>query len=221
MTRRVTLTFDNGPSVGVTSRILDELRRRQLLATFFVVGTALQSEGALDLARRAQAEGHWIGNHTMTHGTPLGLRTDAKTTVDEIAQLQTMLGPLAHRRKFFRPNGGGGRLGPHVLGPAAIEHLWAEAYTVVTWNAVPRDWEPPADAWVERALADIARQEATLLVLHDVAHAGAAEHLAGFLDELERRDVAIVQEFPAECVVIEAGRKTAALDRLLRLPATG
>ena len=39
-----------------------------LRATFFVVGEALRAHRAL--AERAHAEGHWIGNHTLTHPRP-------------------------------------------------------------------------------------------------------------------------------------------------------
>ena len=71
--RRLTLTFDNGPCPGATERILDILAERNLLATFFVVGDRLADPAAKRCAERAKDEGHWIGNHTMTHGEPLGL----------------------------------------------------------------------------------------------------------------------------------------------------
>jgi peptidoglycan/xylan/chitin deacetylase (PgdA/CDA1 family) len=216
MRRRVTLTFDNGPHPDRTDRILDELARRNLRASFFVVGSALQKDGALDLARRAHDEGHWIGNHTMTHGEPLGLRADNADTVEEIARLQSLLGPLAHARRLFRPNGRR-KLGPHLLNRTAIDYLCANAYTVIGWNSVLGDTDAPPDSWVDRALADVERQGATLLVLHDVPRSGAAENLPRFLDELERRDVEIVQEFPEECVLVESGRRTEVLERVMSL----
>ncbi len=46
------------------------LAARDLRSTFFVVGEALRAHRAL--AERAHAEGHWIGNHTLTHPRPLG-----------------------------------------------------------------------------------------------------------------------------------------------------
>ena len=63
----VTLTFDNGPAPGTTESVLDVLAERGIAATFFVVGTMLEAPGARALAERAAAEGHWIGNHSMTH----------------------------------------------------------------------------------------------------------------------------------------------------------
>ena len=72
----VTLTFDNGPAPGTTEWVLDVLAERKLRATFFVVGTMLDRKGARALAERAVAEGHWVGNHSMTHTTPLGAGLD-------------------------------------------------------------------------------------------------------------------------------------------------
>jgi peptidoglycan-N-acetylglucosamine deacetylase len=63
---------------------------------------------------------------------------------------------------------------------------------------------------VERALADIERQESTLLVLHDVSNSGATAFLSDFLDQLEKRHIPIVQEFPDECLLIKSGQASKA-----------
>ena len=51
-----------------TPRVLDVLGERGVKATFFVVGEQLREHR--ELAERAAAEGHWIGNHTFTHPRP-------------------------------------------------------------------------------------------------------------------------------------------------------
>ena len=63
----LTLSFDNGPEPDVTPAVLDILARRNLRATFFVIGDKLAQPGRRALAERAHAEGHWIGNHSYTH----------------------------------------------------------------------------------------------------------------------------------------------------------
>jgi peptidoglycan/xylan/chitin deacetylase (PgdA/CDA1 family) len=40
---RVALTYDDGPSPGVTERILEELAKRDLTATFFMIGSKVKS----------------------------------------------------------------------------------------------------------------------------------------------------------------------------------
>jgi peptidoglycan/xylan/chitin deacetylase (PgdA/CDA1 family) len=107
MPQRVTLSFDNGPS-PVTARVLDVLGKRRIRASFFVVGECLQRPGARALAERAVAEGHRIGNHSLTHATPLGVDDDPAEALREIDGMQALMGDLVSGERFFRPFGGGG-----------------------------------------------------------------------------------------------------------------
>jgi peptidoglycan-N-acetylglucosamine deacetylase len=127
--KKLTLTFDHGPTPGVTERVLDLLRERDLHATFFPTGSHLAEPGVRALAERVLAEGHWLGNHTMTHGAPLGKRNDPAVEVGEIALAQEALGSLSHPDKLFRPNGSG-QVGPHLLSPAALDFIVERGYTV-------------------------------------------------------------------------------------------
>jgi peptidoglycan/xylan/chitin deacetylase (PgdA/CDA1 family) len=177
-----------------TPRVLDVLAERGLKATFFVVGEQLRAHR--ELAERAVAEGHWVGNHTLTHPRPLGEAQDAR---GEIVAAQESLGSLSHPDRLFRPSGAGGELERGLLSADAVDTLVDGDYTCVLWNAVPGDWKD--ELWVERALADCASREWTLLVLHDVA-GGAAERLDEFLD---RAPVRFRQDFPPACVPIRRG----------------
>ena len=70
----ICLSFDNGPEPEATPLVLDVLARRGLRASFFPIGQKLRDPPRRALAERAFAEGHRIGNHTLTHGLPLGQR---------------------------------------------------------------------------------------------------------------------------------------------------
>jgi peptidoglycan/xylan/chitin deacetylase (PgdA/CDA1 family) len=210
----VTLTFDNGPAPGTTEAVLDVLADRGLRATFFVVGRELERPGARALAERAVADGHWIGNHSMTHRTALGDDTDPGHARREIDGCPALLGDLSHERRFFRPFGGGGILGPHLFSPAAVEILADGGYTCVLWTSVPHDWDDP-DGWVETALGDVEAQDDAVVVLHDLP-TGAMAALPRFLDELERRGVEVVQDFPESVVPIASGAVRDLDDRLVR-----
>jgi peptidoglycan/xylan/chitin deacetylase (PgdA/CDA1 family) len=199
---RLTLTFDNGPHPETTEGVLRVLDERGLRATFFVVGDELGLPGGRATATRARAAGHWIGNHSMTHRVPLGEGGEDQVAA-EIGAAQELLGDLAHPDRLFRPFGGGGHLGSHLLSPAALAYLLDHRYTLALWNSVPRDWEDPT-GWVERARHDVAGQEWTVLVLHDLP-TGAMEHLAGFIDGELDAGVEIVQELPEECLPVWRG----------------
>ncbi len=199
---KVTLSFDNGPEPEVTPRVLEILRERRLLATFFVIGGKLADSGRRRLAEQARDAGHWIGNHSLTHTVPLGERRDAGAAEIEIGRAQKALGALARPERLFRPFGGG-RLDRRLLSREAADYLAAGGYTCVLWNCVPHDWDDP-DGWVDRALAEIERLPWTLAVLHDLP-TGAMRNLERFLDRLDAAQIAVVQEFPPECVPIRAG----------------
>lgn len=59
------LTFDAGFENGNTPIILDALKKHNAPATFFVVGTYIESNP--DLVMRMEKEGHIVGNHTYHH----------------------------------------------------------------------------------------------------------------------------------------------------------
>lgn len=195
---KLTLSFDNGPEPSVTPAVLDALARRDIRATFFVIGQKLAAGRAA--AERAAAEGHWIGNHTWSHAAPLGQAGDA---AQEIGLAQQAIGGLSHPDRLFRPVGGGGRLGPHLLSLRAAALLQEGGFTCVLWNNVPRDWVDP-DGWVDTALSHCMAAEWSLLVLHDVP-SGAMRHLPRFLDAAADRGIAFHQDFPPSCTPIVRG----------------
>jgi peptidoglycan/xylan/chitin deacetylase (PgdA/CDA1 family) len=201
---KVTLSFDNGPEPGTTEYVLDILKNHGVRAAFFVIGGKMTDPARYAIARRAHSEGHWIGNHSLTHKVPLGEMRKSGAAAAEIQKAQEAMGALSHTDRFFRPFGGGGRLDRILLNREAVNLLVAGRYTCVLWNCVPHDWEDPAN-WVERAIASCAQQPWSLVVLHDLP-TGAMAHLERFLDLLTRNKAAIVQEFPPECVPIRCGR---------------
>ena len=61
----VALTFDDGPSKKYTAELLDGLKKRNVKASFFLLGKSLEGNEAL--VKRMYREGHLIGNHTFHH----------------------------------------------------------------------------------------------------------------------------------------------------------
>jgi peptidoglycan/xylan/chitin deacetylase (PgdA/CDA1 family) len=209
-TRRITLSFDNGPEPEVTPRVLDVLAKTGLKASLFVLGDKMRDPARRAVAERAHAEGHWIGNHTFHHALPLGLSLDPDIAAKEIGRTQDLIGPLADERRLFRPFGGGGQLGPHLLRRDALDYLIAGRYTCVLWNAIPGDWRSP-QAWVQAALDQCRALDWALVVLHDLP-TGAMDHLERFI-ALARDDGAIfTQEFPPACVPLVQGRLVGPID---------
>jgi peptidoglycan/xylan/chitin deacetylase (PgdA/CDA1 family) len=208
--KKITLTFDNGPTPGVTDKVLDILARRSLDATFMVVGQNLFDPSAAALLDDVSAAGHWIGNHSLTHTVAFGERRDVQYVEHEIGETQRLLGDHVHSRRFFRPFGNDGLLGPHLLCEAALTYLLRNRYTSVLWNSVPHDWDDPT-GWVERCLADVARQDWTVAVLHDIANASLAR-LPELLGRLDDAGVEFTQEFPEGVIMTRDGELASLLD---------
>jgi peptidoglycan/xylan/chitin deacetylase (PgdA/CDA1 family) len=201
---QVRFTFDNGPDTETTSFVLKTLERHSVLASFFVIGERMRDPLHRLAAEAAHAAGHWIGNHSMTHTTPLGDDTRPDAVDREIVAAQNVIGSLARPQKLFRPFGGGGHLDRRLLNHAARDYLVREGFTCVLWNVVPRDWED-SEGWTKRALKECAIQSEILLVLHDDLPA-AMKNLDGFVRQLKDEGHTIVQDFPAACVPIRCGR---------------
>ncbi len=200
---KITLTFDNGPEPDTSPQVLEVLAQHRILSTFFVLGSkASTAEGGALLAQMAAA-GHWVGNHTWSHRTPLG-ELDPAASLDELERTHAVLAALGIKERLFRPFGRAGHIGTHLLNPAVVTWLQAHAYSCVLWNCVPGDWRDP-EGWCARGIADVRTRPWSGVVLHDLP-TGAMRHLDAFITQLKDQGAEFVQVFPPECVPIESGR---------------
>jgi peptidoglycan/xylan/chitin deacetylase (PgdA/CDA1 family) len=190
--KRVTLTFDNGPTPGITEHVLDVLSARRIPSTFFVIGEKLVKPGGRDVAARAHSEGHWIE------------KSEEEYARREIEETQNLIGELAHPDKLFRPKGGGGSIGPHLLSLAALQLLQAGKYTCVLWSSVPGDWKDQ-NGWIDRCISEIAVRDWSVVVIHDVENA-CLPRLPEFLDRLDSLGAEFRQDFPEDVVVTRRGK---------------
>jgi peptidoglycan-N-acetylglucosamine deacetylase len=202
--RRVTLTFDNGPTPAITEQVLEILDREGIRSTFFVIGQKLRTPAAVSLARDAHAAGHWIGNHTFTHSVALGDRPDADYAAREIGDTQDRIWDLSHPDKLFRPYGNSGLVGRHLLSRVAISYLLTHQFRTIIWNSVPGDWKDP-EGWVERCIAQIEAQDWSVVVLHDIER-GCLQRLPELLQRLADVGVIYEQDYPEDVTLTRAGQ---------------
>jgi peptidoglycan/xylan/chitin deacetylase (PgdA/CDA1 family) len=202
--KRLTLTFDNGPTPGITEHVLDILARHDLQATFFVIGKLLHDPAAAALLPRIARAGHRIGNHTLNHQIALGDRPDAAFAHAEIEEAQALIGAHASAGKLFRPYGKDGLLGPHLFSAAALTHLRHNGYTSVLWNLVPGDWLDP-EGWDGDCASALASTDWPVIVLHDIDD-GCLARLPSFLACVADLGYTIEPGFPDSVVVTRDGR---------------
>lgn len=218
---KLTLTFDNGPTPGITDVVLDTLDRFGVRTTFFMVGTQLLKPDARVLAEQAHASGHRIANHTYSHGAPLGEHRTAGAAREEILRMHELLGDLTGESPLFRPNGRG-QIGPHLLNQEAVETLSEIRASVVLWSSVPKDRKVDVatpDAWLQQAKRDALTPGWTLMVLHDRPSGhpdvGPMRYLANFLSWTRDQGIEIVQEIPPEHMPLQQGKPTPALSHFV------
>ena len=207
----VTLTFDNGPTPGITEQVLDVLAAHSVPATFFTIGRKLATNEGRELGRRIVADGHRLGGHTWSHTVQFGLADDTRVT-DELARTSSVVDEVGGDGFLFRPYGAGGVIDDRLMSTFGAATLRAGGYTCVLWNVLPGDWRDP-DGWVDHALTEIDRQRWSVVVLHDVVDA-ALDRLDEFLTAVASRNPTWSQSFPDECAPIRDGSPTASFHTL-------
>lgn len=65
-TKKIVLTFDDGPDVNLTPKLLDTLKEYDVKATFFVLTDRINEE-TLPIIKRMIAEGHNVASHHHDH----------------------------------------------------------------------------------------------------------------------------------------------------------
>ncbi len=104
----VALTIDDAPS-KYTVRILDLLAEHNATATFFCIGSQINSKEARITLKRVISEGHELGNHAMHDEPSVSLPTS--TLALQVLQVDKILGELyadstERQPKYFRPGSG-------------------------------------------------------------------------------------------------------------------
>ena len=138
--KTVALTFDDGPDPKWTPRILDVLRRHNVPATFFVVGTAAAEHPGL--VRAELAAGHEIGAHTFTH-TDLGAASATRAGI-ELSLTQSALagaaGVSTHLLRLPYSSETADATSPEM---AAARRAGELGYLLVFATQDPEDWRQP------------------------------------------------------------------------------
>jgi peptidoglycan/xylan/chitin deacetylase (PgdA/CDA1 family) len=151
----VALTFDDGPG-PYTDRLLDELQRLRVPATFFVVGYQLPEFGAT--LQRMIDLGVPIADHTSEHANMTQLpRGGQREQIDDVAEELTGYGVPYPR--LFRPP-----YGAHDA--ATLKLLGRRKMLSVLWSVDSQDYtRPGTDAIVRNVVDDV--HPGAIVLLHD------------------------------------------------------
>ncbi|RKR91960.1 peptidoglycan/xylan/chitin deacetylase (PgdA/CDA1 family) [Micromonospora pisi] len=133
--RDVALTFDDGPNPEYTPKVLAELERYQVKATFCLVGELAAAYP--ELVRSIAAAGHTLCNHSWSHDPTLGSR--AKTVIrTDLTRTNAAIRaavPDARIVYYRQPYGG--------WTAASVATAWELGMTSVHWDVDSLDYNRP------------------------------------------------------------------------------
>jgi peptidoglycan/xylan/chitin deacetylase (PgdA/CDA1 family) len=174
--KSVYITFDDGPHSRHTQKVLEVLRSKGILATFFVLGINVERNGS-ELLKRAKDEGHCIGNHTYSH-PDLTLLTE-QGIKDEILKCQNKIQEFMPRdKRVFRP--------PYGKTNNIVAKVLSElGYSQVLWTVDTLDWDPnyQPKGWIQHGTAQIRNLHRSVVLNHDI-QGTTANNFAEFIDNI-------------------------------------
>jgi peptidoglycan/xylan/chitin deacetylase (PgdA/CDA1 family) len=157
--KKVALTYDDGPNDPHTLRLLEVLARHEVHATFFMIGQYVRQRP--EIARAVAQAGHVIGNHTFTH--PLLIFESAAETRKQLIDCRSALtDAIGQHSNLFRPPFGGRR-------PATLRVARELALEPVMWNVTGYDWNAPPASEIEKKVSRKIRG-GDVILLHDGGH---------------------------------------------------
>ena len=191
--REVVLTFDDGPSPPMTSRVLAALARQCVRATFFLIGKSAAEHPAL--VRRIAAEGHTVGHHTWQHQNLMRIKPgetseeiDRGISADEMALhgvATTVPSTPFFRFPFFEST------------PAILDLLQSRGIVVFGADLWASDWERMKPRQQLKLVVERLKAAGKGIILFHDPRAQTAAMLPAFLRYLRDNHYRVVHVVPA------------------------
>lgn len=134
------LTFDDGPGGKTTTDVLDILNKKNVRATFFVIGN--QIEGQEDIIKRIVNDGHSLGLHSMSHNKCL-LYSSNETFMCEMSELQTLLKELTNEDVTILRFPFGANNSTYKLQHSLVDLIHEKGLKIYDWNVDSTDGANP------------------------------------------------------------------------------
>ena len=176
--KSIYLTFDDGPVPYVTDYVLDQLGKRQMKATFFMVGDNVLKY--TDLALKVKQQGHQIGNHTHNHLHGYHCSNERYLQNFEKCQ-ETLQRKLGVDTQLFRAPYGRIRRQQQVV--------ISKTHRLIMWDVIPGDFEPGITANKCLTKARKHTRNGSIVLFHDQQKTEKilSEILPDFLDYIQEQ----------------------------------
>ena len=181
----IALTFDDGPTGakdgypnGMTATLLDGLKERGAHATFFMCGYRLKDFHSH--CARYLAEGHELGNHTMTHPMQMLPALSEDQIREEIESNSQLIEQYCGERPtVMRPVGG--------AYDDKVKSVMKElGLPIINWDVDTHDWETRTDPVSVKNNIINQAEDGSIILMHDL-YSGTIEGVLAAIDELQSR----------------------------------
>ena len=168
--KRVFLTFDDGPSETVTPLILDLLKKENVKATFFTLGTNVNNYP--DLVKREFDEGHYLASHGYSH-VYSQIYASPQSVLDEynncITAIRNAIGMPDYNPHLFRFPGGywGGKYAS--IKTDALTLLNENNIAHIDWNALTSDaaGAKTTEEFIAELDKTVPKHNSVVVLMHD------------------------------------------------------
>lgn len=169
--KKIALTFDDGPCAGCTDQLLDGLKKRNVKATFFLIGK--NAENHPKLVQRIYEEGHLIGNHTYSHVEIT--KVSDEEAIQELQKTNQIIWKITGEHvQYMRPPFG-----------AWQKELESRLEVLpVLWTVDPLDWTTEnVEEIVNKVVTET--KENDIILLHD-CYKSSVEAALRIIDDLQK-----------------------------------
>lgn len=149
-TKKIWLTFDDGPTPEVTEYILSVLKSEKILATFFLVGQDILNNQRI--YQKIKIDGHTIGNHTNSHLN--GWKTCSRKYIQDIEKCQELM----KENNLFRP--------PYGKMTSTQINKLKKKYKLILWDILSYDFKEKNPTNLKRNVLDNI-SDGSIVVFHN------------------------------------------------------
>jgi peptidoglycan-N-acetylglucosamine deacetylase len=179
--KRIAITFDDGPHLTLTPKLLDSLKGKNAYVTFYVMGVKAAKRAWV--MRRAIAEGHEIASHVWDH--PILTKISREEVYNQMLRTTAVIKAATNRAPTnMRPPYGN-------TNPKLNEYMEKRGnMSVVMWSFDTLDWKRPKPKdLIERAMGKI--KAGDIVLCHDI-HPGTIEAMPTLVDNLQKKGFQLV-----------------------------
>lgn len=172
-TKRVFLTFDDGPSETVTPVVLDTLKKENIKATFFLLGGRVELNP--ELVKREYNEGHYLASHGYSH-VYSQIYASPQSVIDEynrsVTAIRNAIGEQQYNPHLFRFPGGywGGKYAE--VKKQAKQLLDENDILHIDWNALTSDaaGAKTTEQFIAELEKTVPKHNSVVVLMHDAGN---------------------------------------------------